>query len=368
MRFFAAGIFFLVGLKSWAFPDLIRHGYSSCLACHVSISGGGVLSEYGKELSREVLSTWGTERESKTLYGIVEFPENVAVGGDVRWLQFAQENPNESRGRFFTMQADIEAALFFDKLTVAGTFGQKIVGDEKSFFSHRHFASYMYDDKFAFRFGRFYPEYGIYQPNHRRFVRQFFDFDQYQETYNLEGTYTTEKFNLFATGILGRIDVDSGSTDPEVLAERRPSGIALALNYFWLEKHRLGASYKSGSLDDVSYNQIALYTILGFTKRFYLLAEYDMRAGEFSLGSDDRTASLAQLTWEVVQGWNLYFLQETYHQEAAGSILDFTGYGVGLQIFPRPHWELVFEYQTRNQPPFNSFVVDNYSILIHFYL
>ena len=51
-----------------AFPEMVRHGYTNCTACHVAANGGGILTPYGSTLSEEVLSTWHFEGEGSFLY------------------------------------------------------------------------------------------------------------------------------------------------------------------------------------------------------------------------------------------------------------------------------------------------------------
>ncbi|RYZ63714.1 MAG: hypothetical protein EOP05_23120, partial [Proteobacteria bacterium] len=53
-----------VGANAEAYPDLIRHNYVNCTTCHVSPTGGGAMTEYGRAMSHELLSAWGTEREA----------------------------------------------------------------------------------------------------------------------------------------------------------------------------------------------------------------------------------------------------------------------------------------------------------------
>ena len=58
------GVWFIESRPSHAFPEMVRHGYANCITCHISPDGGGVLTAYGRSLSREVLSTWGAEGEA----------------------------------------------------------------------------------------------------------------------------------------------------------------------------------------------------------------------------------------------------------------------------------------------------------------
>ena len=375
---FVTGLFFLLFQHpAWPYPELVRHGYSTCLACHVSATGGGILSEYGRELSRELLSTWGKAKETKPLHGLVKIPKKFAIGGDYRTLQVTQSTPQFESGYLFNMQLDIEAAYYYKKRTVAvAAIGKKISGtkgENNSIFSHRHFVSYNYSDSTNIRLGRFYPEYGIYNPNHRRFVRQYFGFDSYYETYNAEVNYNTESYNVFLTAILGRPEISEDEIDPGLQRERRGSGhsgLALTGNYFLLEKHRVGASFRQGSLDKESYSQEALYAIFGFTKSLYLMAEMDWRKEKFDTIKTDLSANLLHMGFEFYKGWHIYGLHQEFHREDnVGSVpYDLVANGLGVQIFPRPHWELVFEYQTRNVPPSGNFEEDYYYFLLHYYL
>ena len=129
MRFsFYSGLiaFFLTCIGSsplQAFPEMIRHGYASCVSCHVSPAGGGILTDYGRELSRELLATWSNEEENKPLYGMVTLPESVKLGGDIRAIQTYSDTPKIREGRFFLMQADIEAAWVSESFTLVGSTG-----------------------------------------------------------------------------------------------------------------------------------------------------------------------------------------------------------------------------------------------------
>jgi len=36
--------------RAWSFPEMVGKGYNNCLTCHHSPSGGGIVTEYGREL------------------------------------------------------------------------------------------------------------------------------------------------------------------------------------------------------------------------------------------------------------------------------------------------------------------------------
>ena len=86
MRSLLLGLFAVVSSQAFAFPEMVRHGYTQCTACHVSPSGGGILTSYGRELAAEVLSTWSYADESQFTHSKVGeklADKGILFGGDV---------------------------------------------------------------------------------------------------------------------------------------------------------------------------------------------------------------------------------------------------------------------------------------------
>ena len=82
-----------------AFPGSVRWGYGNCVTCHHNIGGGGVLTPYGRQLSRELLSTWGDEDEAEFAYGTVGLPSWLSLGGDVSYMATSQHALRAGPGR-----------------------------------------------------------------------------------------------------------------------------------------------------------------------------------------------------------------------------------------------------------------------------
>jgi hypothetical protein len=119
--------------KAEAFPELIRHGYVNCVSCHISPSGGGLINDYGRSFSREGLSTFSRPGEEGVLHGLIgreQLPKWLTVGGDARGAQVHHENEFVREGRFYTMQADLEAAAKVKNLTIALSAGRFQTGRE----------------------------------------------------------------------------------------------------------------------------------------------------------------------------------------------------------------------------------------------
>ena len=104
MRWFLA-FALLAPCDAWAFPEFVRHGYTNCATCHASPNGGGMLTEYGRAISKELLShgSWFFEkkmdlqaplenRDEQPLGGMMSLPKGLSLGGDVRALQMIEDN------------------------------------------------------------------------------------------------------------------------------------------------------------------------------------------------------------------------------------------------------------------------------------
>ncbi|HUP56187.1 MAG TPA: hypothetical protein VM598_01960, partial [Bdellovibrionota bacterium] len=199
-------------LSAHAFPEMVRHHYANCTTCHVSPSGGGVITQYGRELSRELLSAGGTEKESRYFY-FVEPPEWLALGGDFRWVQTFRDTPTVSSGELIRMQTDLEGAVRAGPVSFVQTFGFEaersavgVQGGGGEFVSRRQYLMYHLDDQITFRLGKYAFNYGINVPDHIIATKRSLGWDEGSETLNLEGSYIGEAWNFYVTGSFGRPD------------------------------------------------------------------------------------------------------------------------------------------------------------------
>ena len=156
--------------KAWAYPEMVTHGYGNCISCHASPTGGGLLTPYGRALSKELLSmksdSKGNSGSEQFLYNSVHLPKNLQVGGDVRFLQMFLENQYESSGRAIFMQADLEAMYSFSKKTrvLVSAGRQDVAKAQKAmdqFISRRHWINFLIGsedniEKHQLRLGRFF--------------------------------------------------------------------------------------------------------------------------------------------------------------------------------------------------------------------
>jgi hypothetical protein len=359
---------------SFAFPEMVRHNYVNCTACHVSPSGGGVLTAYGRSMAKEVLSTWGYEGEEGPGHGLIkQTPEWLILGGDVRWVQTYLDTPAVREGDAFWMQSDLELGVQNKKWIAVGTIGAEGGPDSYSergeFISRRHYLNYRPTEQISLRAGRFTPQFGINQANHTLVTRgglppaglSGLGFMPGTETYNMEAAWIGDQFDVFATGIMGRPD------DPNVRANK---GAALSTSYALFDKHKIGASYWRTQTDTQRREMYGAWGILGFTHHFFILAEIDY-LGTRNRQSDafrQQYVSYLRVNYEWRQGVHAYIFNQNTDLMRTGDLPHAESIGLGIQLFPRPHFEINAEFQHVGNT--NSFagVSDAGMLLLHYYL
>lgn len=360
--------------KAFAYPEFIRHGYVNCVACHIAPTGGGTLNDYGRQLSRASLSTWGYEGEEKPAYFINQ-PEWLKLGGDYRSVYVYQNTPLVEMGMYQFMQLDVEAAAIYKNWTFDASIGYQDPDNPQYWTDHlisrKHYLMYHFTDEIALRGGKFFPEYGIFTPNHALTIKD--QLDIYQpiplgdgESYNVEFSYIGDPWNVVVTGIFGR---------PDDLSTQRDEGASLWTGYNITEHDKIGMSYLYGTNDYRRRHVFGPFGLLGITEKLYALTESDFQA--FIPKSNTGTTGPAQwgfvettrIGYELVQGLHFVVDQEFARTNFSSLASLKQRYGAGIWWFPRPHLEGSIEYQKRQDraQPFTDFY-DYLYFLWHIYI
>lgn len=338
MRFFARVVFcgWLLTLSigvtksAWAHPELIRHGYANCNACHVSPSGGGLLNSYGRSLSQALLSTWGTEEEAAPFYGALHWPESLHAQAFIRGVQFIKDTPRYRSGQLLIMQTDLEISGNYGKVSGIAAFGLEHI-------SPRHYLLLQLGEQSTLRAGKFRTDYGLNLANHSAATRQGLGWGPGSETYNIEWGIQGDLFTGALTAVLGKLDSDSTS-------ER---GIALSGSTLISERFKIGASFFHGVKPGSSRTLAGPFAILGFTPRFYFLTELDFKFTDENFGY----VSYHRIGYDLIQGVQPYLIAETDVSDFKDKATETSGWGIGMMWNPRPHLEFQLEAKLRQNHP-----------------
>jgi hypothetical protein len=348
---------FLLPVSALAFPELTRYGYNSCIACHVSPSGGGLLTSYGRSLSSEVLSTWGTEKDGGLFWRAVDreaIEKYLLVGGDVRGVQVHHENSNVKDGRFIYMQSDMEFGFNQDHWGGAIAIGQ-VQNDVWKPFARSYYAFWRPRDELTIRAGRFFPSYGLRLPDHIAFTRSFLGFglDGIRDGVEVQWTGETWTFNLteakqFAT--------PSSETATSAQAQ-----------FFFSDRSKVGANIWSGRSDSMNRLLTGIWGILGFTKNLYFLSEIDHQT-KASGGTDTRSIVIFnRLGYTVLKGLDVFLQNEILHADLSVDSSNTDRNGLGLQFYPLPHFEFSGIWTKQKSTAPGSLEEDYAWLLMHYY-
>lgn len=355
-------------VKLWAFPENVRHGYFNCIACHVSPSGGGVLTPYGKSLSAEVMSTWGTPKTAGFFFSNNEdekknppwFRANVFLRG----VQVRRNTPAFERAQFIPMQADLETGLDTEKLAAIVTLGFRAKNPREStdlneFFSRRHYLLYRVNDNVSVRGGKFMFSFGLNGPDHITATRRGLGWDQGSESYNLEVAYQGEK----VSSILSWVD-----NSPEENNVSKDKGVALNQSFFIGEDSKVGLSAFAGGQPNFDKYVAGPYWVWSFTKNLFLNSElfYQNKKTKGSSSVDSGYATFHRLGYEAHKGVIPFLQYDRSYLDDSDRTSQFDSYGLGLQWLPYPHLEtLTFFGQEK---AYGSKATDFAWLMLHIYL
>lgn len=327
----------LVAGDAEAFPQLTRHNYFNCTTCHVSPSGGGDLTEYGRGLSGELLSMRTRENEAKPFWNLVPDSSVITPSAFVRVLQFYTDSDASREAKAILMQLDLGASIKAGPVTAVGSVGRRRIAPagapvEHQIFSRTHYLLYSAENGINARAGKFLVGYGLNHPNHNLFIRRDTGLGNDTERYNAELSYLGDGFSILGTAIFGP-GADHHSRSKE-------EGGTLSVNKSIGESSRLGASYYKASSQTLDRELAGLYGVMAYTEKLY--SQFELDRLQITATRNSRTGFIFshQLGWEVVQGITPYLEQQWEKLDLNKSSTIAYVYALGANFYPRPHFEI----------------------------
>jgi hypothetical protein len=349
-----------------AFPEMVRHHYVNCNACHVDPNGGALLSAYGRGMSGEVLSSWHKENESSLLHGAIkEMPEWLNIGGDLRALQLHHENAQVREGRYILMQTQLEAALTKGPLTAdVAYFAPDAQNHVHGELTHYYLMG-NFSDTLQLKAGRFKPAFGINDPHHIFSTRQLLGFGYGMERDAVEGHYSGEQWHAALGWSVSR---------PQSLVAQRERAIYGQVEKFFSDSYRVGMSVWSGWSDQRRRWLASLHGIFGFTEHFYWEDETAWQNAQAKVGDlypGPTTTGIYhfdRLGVEVLQGLHVTGISDISLTDVQNPNTQLWMLGGGPVWYPRPHFELEL-VGTRRRVLQTSQDWETYAYLMfHYYL
>lgn len=334
---------FVRAATAQAFPELIRHGYQSCGACHHSSSGGGVLNAYGRPTGRNIVPML----RGSTL----DLPKWIDVGGNYRMLNLNVRAPDGTRfHQKIPMEQEGEIALNpIDGLSFVGSLG--VYGPQGIQEYRRMYAQLTVGDYVAFRAGKFLASFGINDADHSLSTRRLLG-GQGSETWNSEAVVTTPYGELAYTYSVGQRAIFE-ATDGK--------GVAVAPDE--TRRHFVrAAAYLPGNnqvgiqarTNDTRLDVYGGFMFASYKTWLYLIGEIDRTVDVNGSGNN---IAYTKLGVEPVRGLHVFSTYE-FHDETHVP-------GIGLQWFPINGVDLLARGRRGISNEGNS---DELSLVLHTYL
>jgi len=331
---------FMFTKEACAFPDLIRHGYANCTTCHFSPAGGGVLNDYGRSLSKELISTWSAEGEEQVGHGLFKLSpqqENdlkFYIGGDARYLTRKTQTAATQTYEQFLMQTQLRVAAEYKKLKINVTLGKienPRISSNVIWVSPEFYTQWSFKDDVYFRIGRFEPIYGLRMPDHNLWVKSEVKIVPWVEK---------DTFELIYEGETQFASLSGFQTDVNKTVANQNTGYAASFYQVIFEKYKLGFSTLSTEGQGQRVKSYDLNATVPFGEQAYWLLEL----ANHSNSGQGKFLTFSRFGWEVFKGV-IPVLQYQGYEELNGVKGKQTKAGLGMFWYPRPHFEFFALYE-----------------------
>ena len=367
LRLFTSCFFLFCANRVWAFPENVRHGYFNCTACHVSPSGGGVLTPYGRSLSAELMSTWGSAKTSGFF-----FTDNENASINPPWLrsniffrgvQTWRNSPVVEKAQFIPMRGDFEGGVDTEKFAVIAALGFRARDNSSTnlneLFSRSHYLLYRISDNLNVRLGKFLFAFGLGGPDHITATRRGLGWDQGSESYNLEVSFLGEKSNTIITAI---------SNVPQEKGVTKDGGFSVTQNFLLREHSKVGINLYSGEQGAYQRYVYGPSWVLSFSDRLFLNSEVFGQSKKLKDTGQTKNgyATYHRLNYQVVKGFVAFVQSDRSFLDNKTRETCLDTYGGGVQWLPYPHLEVVSYYG--KEKAYSQMATDFAWLMMHVYL
>lgn len=343
---FVLGALTLAGLNAKAFPTMVKHGYTTCITCHYSPSGGGAMTNYGKFIAGEL---FGRYNDSSTALPWLRNPtmedkfEKKFFNTEIDWILGSQgrivqsyfDTPTVKRASPHLMQFDVEAGFSikqFIAVIQTGFRGAMVAeGQKPSDLNVRQYYAGFRDLNYAVRVGKFFPEFGIKHPNHNIPTRKGLFFNHNEEPNLIQASY----YLLNADFNIGYLQGNKNTK----LADKK--GLVGTVTYR-TDHTRSGFSYLSAANGDNKSTATSIFTALGYLEHGYTLAEYAINQTKSSTRTNQVQLAFVESGWEITKAVIPYIGYQRTKAVSSNSVVEYIP--LGIKLYPITHFELNGEY------------------------
>jgi hypothetical protein len=378
------GLGLAYGGEAHAYSWMIKHGFSKCGSCHTDPSGGETLTKMGRIESELLLSAGGDSfdvpsKSAQFLWGAIEEPDNVRLGGSYRhmFLYTAPVPTVPSTTRHFPMQLDLYGSATFDTFVVGASLGvargiegathvrgaqlNKEAGDGFILLSRTHYLGLWLTPEALLRVGRLNLPFGVRIPEHVMWARESTRTDrESDQQHGASLAYARGRWRTESMIVIGNFQIN-----PDRYRER---GITTSVEYLLSPTLALGGSglltrAAEDAFTGVENSVRYAYGVngrWGISSKVSLLGEFDLLKEK---GRDRGYTGFVQADYEPLRGLHFMLtgevldqglLQDSDIQPLRGSGAARYGSWVSIDWFLATHFELRLDGVMRQDDVFHG--------------
>ena len=253
------------------------------------------------------------------------------------------------------MQAGIETSLKYDKFKFVSYFGKfDQSGKFQDKFLH-YYLLYQPFDELTVRAGRFIPNFGVNIAEHTLATRRGLGFDEGTERDQVEAMWSGEQWNS-SVSITKQVQTGT-NTNLEKATNTQ-------VNYTFLDSYRVGGDVWIGKLNGDTRQIYGAHAILGFTTKLYYLTEFDWQKG-----FDKKTGlfHFSKFGYEFIKGVHAILIEDYKKTDLNNSLSLSNSHGVGMEWYPRPHFEFEGIWSKKRVAIQSSEYADYAYLMMHYY-
>ncbi|AZZ38391.1 hypothetical protein CIK05_15475 [Bdellovibrio sp. qaytius] len=339
-----------------AYPHFIGYGYSSCITCHYSGSGGGALNDYGRALftneiaARDIYDDKISDEELSArsgFLGATPLPWWLRPGFKYRGL-WMRNNPGSAKNqvdRYINMQTDLNLNFFFDKkqkvtLVTTTSYADRYPPypdiQKWSTYSKEYYLRWKMTNTYWLYVGQMDKTFGIRDADHTAVHRSPLRLGQFDQSLGAIFHITYPEWDVALNYFVG--NAKEPKTDKQ-------QGLAMTGEYQLVEKLKIGASFLSSSSESTAWNIFSMHTRIGLDKGSSFLAEAGLKQKKNKTITTTDKTPLGSYVWlssmvNLRRGYNVLSNIEFSRDDMNKTSDENYRWSLGTIFFPMPRTEV----------------------------
>lgn len=360
-------VIFLIYNSAQAYPEFIAARYPRCISCHNNGTGGGALSDFGKNIFKnELIFTSSKKENTGALNGLSQEVENRPTTVEANNLKaedvepknknpwnwepsfkylglWKEDNPrsNSTKDKFYHMQIDgnLVVSNFDESILLSGTWGsvptQEMIDDGKynRILSKDYFIRYRLDESLFLYFGLIEKTFGIRLADHTIYTRSQTGLNYNSQEQSLLIQSFTDCWDWALQFYWG---------NPYEIDSLKNKGASFTAEKNISELNRVGLSLLSEKNDNLQHGLFSMHWRYGFEDGSSVLLEYGLQNSIINFPDQNLIGDFGFIQSKLFldRGKYLKFGLDKYNTDLKIGGVDHWRFLTGFTLYPLSYLEM----------------------------